>query len=163
MSFWRHARSIGPMWVLASPKAEPECRLPLVGTEVWQKGAIEIAPLLIVRDESHRLFLGGLRSRRARLRFTGCVHFAMKEICRSTDFQRTANSGLTGCLRRGVHRNLMSDSEDVARLLKARLGAEHSVVRSADNMHHSLEVLAHELRSFCDSANHREIQVSEDT
>ena len=104
MSFWRHARSIGPMWVLASPKAEPECRLPLVGTEVWQKGAIEIAPLLIVRDESHRLFLGGLRSRRARLRFTGCVHFAMKEICRSTDFQRTANSGLTGCLRRGVHR-----------------------------------------------------------
>jgi len=106
MSFWRHARSIGPMWVLASPKAEPECRLPLVGTEVWQKGAIEIAPLLIVRDESHRLFLGGLRSRRARLRFTGCVHFAMKEICRSTDFQRTANSGLTGCLRRGVHRIL---------------------------------------------------------
>jgi hypothetical protein len=59
--------------------------------------------------------------------------------------------------------DLMSDSEDVARLLKARLGAEHSVVRSADDMHHSLEVLAHELRSFCDSANHREIQVSEDT
>jgi hypothetical protein len=63
MSFWRHARSIGPMWVSASRKAEPEFRLPLVGTGDWHKGATEIAPQLIVRDESHRLFLGGLRSR----------------------------------------------------------------------------------------------------
>ena len=106
MSFLRHARSIGPMWVLASCKAEPECRLPLVGPGVRHKGATEIAPPLIVRDESHRLFLGGLLSSRARLRFTGCVHFAMKEYCRSRDFQRTANSGLTGCLSRGVHRTL---------------------------------------------------------
>jgi hypothetical protein len=103
MSFLRHARSIGPMWVLASCQAEPECRLPLVGPGDWHKGATEIAPQLIVRDESHRLFLGGLRSRRARLCFTGCVHFVMKEYCRSRDFQRTANSGLTGCLNRGVH------------------------------------------------------------
>jgi hypothetical protein len=103
MSFLRHARSIGPMWVLALCKAEPECRLPLVGPGDGHRGATEIAPLLIVRDESHRLFLGGLRSRRARLRFAGCVHFAMKEYCRSRDFQRTANSGLTGCLSRGVH------------------------------------------------------------
>ena len=44
MSFLRHARSIGPMWVLSSPKAEPECRLPLVGPENWHKGATEIAP-----------------------------------------------------------------------------------------------------------------------
>jgi hypothetical protein len=70
MSFLRHARSIGPMWVLASCKAEPECRLPLVGPGVRHKGATEIAPPLIVRDESHRLFLGGLLSSRARLRFT---------------------------------------------------------------------------------------------
>src|SRR5260370_22381497 len=101
MSFWRHARSIGRMWVWASRKAEAEFRLPLAGTGDWHQGATEIAPQLIVGDESHRLFLGGLRSRRARLRFTGCVHFAMKEICRSTDSQRTANSGLTGCLSRG--------------------------------------------------------------
>jgi len=62
MSFLRHARSIGPMWVLASCQAEPECRLPLVGTGNRHKGATGIAPLLIVRDESHRLSLGGLLS-----------------------------------------------------------------------------------------------------
>jgi hypothetical protein len=108
MSFWRHARSIGPMWVLASCQAEPEYRLPLVGPEIWHKGATEIAPLLIVRDESHRLFLGGLCSHRAHLRFTGCVHFAMKEYGRSRNFQRTANSGLTGCLSRGSTANRLS-------------------------------------------------------
>ena len=40
MSFLRHGRSIGPMW------AKPN------------RGAA--APLLIVRDESHRLSLGGV-------------------------------------------------------------------------------------------------------
>jgi len=105
MSFLRHVRSIGPMWGLASPKAEPAYCLPLVGPGYRYKGATEIAPLLIVRDESHRLFLGGLLSSRARLRFTGWVHFAMKESCRSRDFHRTANSGLTGCLSGGVHPN----------------------------------------------------------
>jgi len=59
--------------------------------------------------------------------------------------------------------DLMSDTEDVARLLKARLGAEHQVVRSAKDMHESLETLAHELRSFCASADRTEIEVSEDT
>jgi hypothetical protein len=59
--------------------------------------------------------------------------------------------------------DLMSDTEDVSRLLKARLGAEHEVVRSANDMHESLEALSHELRSFCASANHNEIEVSEDT
>ena len=73
MSFLRHARSIGPMWVLASHKAEPERRLPLVGTGIWHKGATEIAPLLIVRDESHRLSLGEVLSSRARFRFAGCI------------------------------------------------------------------------------------------
>jgi hypothetical protein len=59
--------------------------------------------------------------------------------------------------------DLMCDTEDVARLLKTRLGAGHEVVRSANDMHESLETLAHELRSFCASANHDEIEVSEDT
>ena len=59
--------------------------------------------------------------------------------------------------------DLMCDTEDVARLLKARLGDEHEVVRTANDMHESLETLAHELRSFCASANHDEIEVSEDT
>jgi hypothetical protein len=59
--------------------------------------------------------------------------------------------------------DLMCDTEDVARLLKARLGADHEVVRSANDMHESLESLAQELRSFCASASHDEIEVSEDT
>jgi len=59
--------------------------------------------------------------------------------------------------------DLMSETEDVGRLLKARLGAEHEVVRSADDMHESLEALAHELRAFCASAEHNDSEVSEDT
>ena len=92
------------MWVLTSRQAEPGCRLPLVGTGIWHKGATEIAPLLIVRDESHRLSLGGLLSSRARLRFAGCVQFAMKEYGRSRIFQRTANSVLTVCVSQGDKR-----------------------------------------------------------
>jgi hypothetical protein len=61
------------------------------------------APLLIVRDESHRSSLGGLLSSRARLRFTGCVHRAMKKFRRSSCFHRTATCGLTSCLSPGVH------------------------------------------------------------
>ena len=59
--------------------------------------------------------------------------------------------------------DLISDTEDVARLLKARLGAEHEVVHSANGMHESLEALAHELRSFSASANHNEAEDSRDT
>jgi len=83
------------MLVLTSRTAEPECRLPLVGTGNRHKGATEIAPLLIVRDESHRLSLGRVLSSRACLCFAGCVQFAMKEYGRSRNFQRTANSVLT--------------------------------------------------------------------
>jgi len=104
MSFLRHARSIGPMWVLSSRKPQPGHGLPLVGTGNRHKGATEIAPLLIVRDESHRLSLGGLLSSRARLRFARCVQFAMKEYGRSRNFQRTANSVLTVCVSRGDKR-----------------------------------------------------------
>jgi len=60
--------------------------------------------------------------------------------------------------------DLMSDTEDVARLLKARLGAEHALVRSANDMHASLESLARELRCLCASDNHHDdTGVSEDT
>jgi hypothetical protein len=94
MSFLRHARSIGPMWAIRfAPTTAKRCRLPghgrrlpatwskdkvtsahrleAIGAEAWAQGRESIAPLLIVRDESHRLFLGGLLSSRARLRFTG--------------------------------------------------------------------------------------------
>jgi hypothetical protein len=94
------------MLVLTSRTAEPGCRLPLVGTGNRHKGATEIAPLLIVRDESHRLSLGGLLSSRACLRFAGCVQFAMKEYGRSRNFQRTANSVLTVCVSSGDKRTL---------------------------------------------------------
>ena len=79
--------------------------LPSAGRpRVWHKGTTEIAPLLIVRDESHRLSLGGMLSSRARLRFAGCVQFAMKVYGRSRNFQRTASSVLTVCVTRGDKR-----------------------------------------------------------
>ena len=125
MSFLRHARSIGPMLVLTSRAAEAECRLPLVGTANRHKGATEIAPLLIVRDESHRLSLGRLLSSRARLRFAGCVQFAMKEYGRSRNFQRTANSVLTVCVTSGDKRtwlrSLMERYEDFCDVTEAAL------------------------------------------
>ena len=83
MSFFRHARSIGPMAEQSNRGAE--------------------APLLIVRDESHRLSLGGLLSSRARFRFAGCAQHAMKKFRQSSSFQQTATCGLTGCLSPGVH------------------------------------------------------------
>ena len=58
--------------------------------------------------------------------------------------------------------DLTSDIEEVARLLKARLGPDHELARSAHEMHESLEALARELRCFS-SDNHHEIEVSEDT
>src|SRR5438477_1784726 len=48
-----------------------------------------------------RLFLGGLRSRRARLRLTGQTQNAVQWSCRSRDLQRTAMSVLTVCANRG--------------------------------------------------------------
>ncbi len=86
MSFLRHARSIGPMWVLTSRKAEPVCRLPLVGTGHRLQGRDrESRPCSSSAMSSHRLSLGGLVSTRARLRFAGCVQFAMKAVCRRVE------------------------------------------------------------------------------
>lgn len=59
-------------------------------------------------------------------------------------------------------KDLTSDIEEVARLLKARLGADHELVRSANDMQGSLEALAHELRCFS-TDNHNAIDVPEDT
>jgi hypothetical protein len=47
---------------------------------------------------------------------------------------------------------LMSETADIARLLRMRLGAGHSLSRSGDDMLVSTEALARELRSFCASA-----------
>jgi hypothetical protein len=71
------------------------------------------------------------------------------------------NSNLNELTRKA--NDLMSDTEDVARLLRSRLGTEHEIVRSANDMHATLESLAHELRSFCASDNYSEREVSEDT
>jgi hypothetical protein len=89
MSFFRHGRSIGSMYTKQNR-----------GTE---------APLLIDRDESHRLSLGGLLSSRARFRFAGCLHHAMYEFRRSSIFQPTAICGLTGCLNQWVHPTVLEE------------------------------------------------------
>ena len=59
----------------------------------------------------NRLFLGRLRSRRACLRFTGWVQYAMKEARPSTTSHRTADGWLTGCLSPGVHFSYSGGSE----------------------------------------------------
>jgi hypothetical protein len=57
----------------------PGCRHRPVYTTGFEAGAVTklIPLLLIVRDESHRLSLGGLVSTIARLRFTGSVQHEM--------------------------------------------------------------------------------------
>jgi|HubBroStandDraft_1064217.scaffolds.fasta_scaffold369959_2 hypothetical protein len=44
--------------------------------------------------------------------------------------------------------DLLLDTMDIPRLLRTRLGAEHQVVGSADEMLRSLETFVHELRLF---------------
>ncbi len=77
----------------------------LPSSELSGAQSFRTAPLLIVRDESHRLSLGGLVSTRARLRFTGCIQHARNRSCRSRIFQRTANCVLTVCLSPGGKRS----------------------------------------------------------
>jgi hypothetical protein len=93
---------------------------PPVGRHRESQAATEIAPLLIVRDESHRLSLGGLLSSRARLRFAGCVQFAMKEYGRSRNFQRTANSVLTVCVSSGDKRKALGKFAGLSALIIKR-------------------------------------------
>jgi len=49
--------------------------------------------------------------------------------------------------------DLMSETADIGRFLKARLGVEHHLAQRAEEMLLSMEALARELRSFCASAN----------
>lgn len=48
--------------------------------------------------------------------------------------------------------DLMSETADIARLLKVRLGVGHHLSRCAGGMLESMESLVRELRSFCASA-----------
>jgi hypothetical protein len=76
MSFLRHKRSI-VRWVLAQRPEAKRCStspLPLIG--------------MMSRS---RLFLGGLRSRRARLRFNGRFHLAPTGRTRKPDTRRVAH------------------------------------------------------------------------
>ena len=99
MSFLRHGGSIGPM---GDPsRTNPASRWSAPGS--MERGATDSRPCSSSAMSPRRLFLGRLRSRRACLRFTGCVQYGMKVSGRSTDFQRTANRWLTGCLTVGVH------------------------------------------------------------
>jgi hypothetical protein len=47
---------------------------------------------------------------------------------------------------------MMSDTADVPRLLRSRLGEQHELVRAADEMVANIETLVRELRSFDASA-----------
>jgi len=47
---------------------------------------------------------------------------------------------------------LLSDTTDVPRLLKMRLGADHALAEAADDMLASIQTLLRELRSFDISA-----------
>ena len=74
MSFLRHARSIGPMGQVKTILRLERCgasRWSAAGTAV-RRGCYTAPSLISSAMSTHRLFLGGLLSSRARLRFTGC-------------------------------------------------------------------------------------------
>src|SRR5207248_4100763 len=74
VSFLRHARSIGPMGAKTLLQFERWGASRWSAKEAVARRGFYTAPSLIVRDESRRLFLGGLLFSRARLRFPGFVH-----------------------------------------------------------------------------------------
>jgi hypothetical protein len=59
--------------------------------------------------------------------------------------------------------DLTSETADIARLLKVRLGAGHHLSRRADEMFVSMEALARELRSFCASTDGDRSELFEQT
>ena len=59
--------------------------------------------------------------------------------------------------------DLLLDTMDIPRLLRTRLGAEHQVVGSADEMLRSLETFVHELRLFHGPAVSDPMNSTEDT
>ena len=72
------------------------------------------------------------------------------------DFDQSDVNGLT---RRAT--DLSAETADVARLLRVRLGADHQLTRSANEMIGSLEAFVRELRSFSASADR--VEISEHT
>ena len=115
---------------LKSKPSKPEggCRLPLVGTRASVKDATEGTRLgPIVRDESHRVSLGGLLSSRAHLRFAGCSQFAMKVSGRSRNFQRPASSVLTACLSSGGHRTTVEDANRLGEIRIENLQSANAI------------------------------------
>ncbi len=85
MSFLRHQRSIHPMW-----EEQAGSRL---GAHSRRSS---------VRMSRSRLFLGGVVSTSARLRFTSQPQNALQWSCRSSNFEGTTNSVLFACLSQGV-------------------------------------------------------------
>jgi hypothetical protein len=59
--------------------------------------------------------------------------------------------------------DLLLDTMDIPRLLRTRLGAEHQVVGSADEMLRSLETFVHELRLFHGPVESDRMHPNEDT
>ena len=59
--------------------------------------------------------------------------------------------------------DLLLDTMDIPRLLRTRLGVEHQVVGSADEMLKSLETFVHELRLFHGPPVSDPMNPSEDT
>lgn len=59
--------------------------------------------LLTVSMSRSWLFLGGMLSSSARLRFTGCHQNAIQRSCRSRVLHRTMNGGLFACLSKRIH------------------------------------------------------------
>jgi hypothetical protein len=104
MSFGRHGQSFGPMW-FGFGKAWAGVPPPVgrARPSLCQAATEGTPPAFIVHDELHRLFLGGVLSSRARLRFAGCLQSAMNVWCGPREIHRTANSWLTECLSPGVH------------------------------------------------------------
>jgi len=75
--------SIGPMWSTKPSQPGAGFRLPLVGPGPSPRTRWEdLRALLIVRDEFPGwLFLGGLLSSRARLRFTNRLQYGLGDAC----------------------------------------------------------------------------------
>ena len=87
MSFLRHRGIYRPMWTCHLRRGRPVLDRP---------GLIDTM--------SFRLAIpGGLPSGSARFRFTSHAQSALQWSCRSSIFQRTANSVLFDCLSVGVH------------------------------------------------------------
>jgi hypothetical protein len=59
--------------------------------------------------------------------------------------------------------DLLLDTMDIPRLLRTRLGAEHRVVGSADEMLRSLETFVHELRLYHGPVESHRMNPTEDS